>query len=234
MTDQAVMSPSEAFAHLGNVNLAENDLQQVLTRVSELAKRTIVGATEVSVTLIDAKAATTAAYTGSLALMLDEQQYDIGHGPCLAAGTGGSTVLIADMSAEDRWPAYTPRCLEQGVHSVVSVGLPIQRSVTGAINIYAVKPHAFDADAVSLAQTFAGYAAVALANAHLYTATAALAKQMQEAMASRAVIEQAKGILIAESGCSPEQAFDLLIRQSQAANRKLRDIAHDIVQRAQA
>jgi GAF domain-containing protein len=222
-----------AFAELGRINLAETDLQQVLARVSELAKQTIPGAAEVSVSLVQGGRARTAAFTGELALHLDERQYERGYGPCLAAAAGAETVLIPDMASEDRWPEYTPEAQRHGAQSSVSVGLPVQDAVSGALNVYGTEPKAFDHDAVELARTFAGYAAVALANAHLYSSTAALAQQMQEAMDSRATIEQAKGILVAQRGCTPEAAFDILVRGSQAANRKLRDIAADIVRGAQ-
>jgi GAF domain-containing protein len=229
MIRQHQPDPIEAFAELGRINLAENDLPQVLSRVSELAKRTIPGASEVSVTLLQDSRASTAAYTGELALHLDEQQYEQGYGPCLEAAQAGVTLQIVDMAAEERWPAYVPCALERGARSSLSVGLPIQHAVTGALNIYATEPNAFDVESVALAENFAGYAAVALANAHLYSTTAALAEQMQQAMASRAAIEQAKGVLIAQTGCTPDQAFDLLSRRSQNANRKLRDVAAQIV-----
>jgi AmiR/NasT family two-component response regulator len=84
-----------------------------------------------------------------------------------------------------------------------------------------------------MAQTFSAYAAVALANAHLYDTTATLAQHMQAAMQHRAVIEQAKGILIAGRGCSPEEAFTILRKLSQDTNRKLRDVAAALVDQAQ-
>jgi len=233
MSQDDSLDPNAAFAELGRINLAENDLQQVLTTVSELAKRTISGAAEVSVTLLRGDRATTAAYTGDLALHLDEQQYEKGYGPCLDAAHAGATVHVQQMTTEERWPDYIPHAVKHGARSSLSVCLPIQEAVTGALNIYAVVSNAFDDEAVTLAQTFAGYAAVAVANAHLYATTAALAKQMQEAMVSRAVIEQAKGILMAQVHCTADQAFELLTRRSQHTNRKLRDIAQAIVDAAQ-
>ncbi|MGH3745491.1 MAG: ANTAR domain-containing protein, partial [Mycobacteriales bacterium] len=80
-----------------------------------------------------------------------------------------------------------------------------------------------------MARTLAGYAAVALANAHLYETTSALAAQMADAMSSRAVIEQAKGVVIAQQHVDADEAFAILSRASQAANRKLRDIAQAVV-----
>jgi len=83
-----------------------------------------------------------------------------------------------------------------------------------------------------LAQTFAGYAAVALANAHLYDVTATLAQHLQAAMENRAVIEQAKGIVMAERHCTADEAFAILSKLSQDSNRKVRDVAAALVANA--
>lgn len=233
MTAQAALEPMQAFAELGLIHLGENNMSQVLGRISELAKRTIPGADEVSVSLVHAGQASTAAFTGELALHLDETQYELGGGPCLAAAAGGETMHVTDMAAEDRWPEYAPEAVSRGARSSVSVGIPVQQAVTGALNIYSTRAEAFDDEAVDLARAFASYAAVALANAHLYASTAALAGQMQDAMATRAVIEQAKGILVSQRGCTPEDAFDILVRASKNANRKLREIAESLVEKSQ-
>ncbi len=183
MTTYASFTPTHAFAELGRIHLGENNMSQVLGRMSELAKQTIPGAEEVSVTLVQADQPSTAAFTGELALQLDESQYETGGGPCLAAAAGGETMHVTDMATEDRWPEYTPRAVNQGAGSSVSVGIPVQESVTAALNIYSTRTNAFNHEAVDLAVAFAGYAAVALVNAHLYTSTAARAEQMQDALA---------------------------------------------------
>lgn len=234
MTDRPALDPVQAFAELGQINLANSDMASVLDRVAALARLTISNAAEVSVTLLQGGKASTAAFTGRMALYLDERQYENGYGPCLDACRAGETVVITDMAKENRWPDYTPEAVRCGAGSSISVGLPVLDAVTGALNIYGAEPDTFDDDAIELARTFANYAAVALANAQLYTTTAALARQMQEAMASRAVIEQAKGVIVAQRGCTTEDAFDILVRASQAANRKLRDIAEGLVQKAQS
>jgi GAF domain-containing protein len=184
------------------------------------------------VTLSRGKGAYTAAFTGDLSLILDERQYKQGHGPCLAALASGETLLIDDMTSETRWPDFAALAVDAGCHSSLSVGLPVHESVTGALNIYALKPAAFDDDAVTIAQTFAGYAAVALANAHRYDTQANLAEHLRTAMVNRAVIEQAKGIVMGERRCSNEEAFRILSKISMESNRKLRDVAQALVDRA--
>ncbi len=229
MTDSQPMEPADAFGRLGRIKLDETDLKGVLDQVADLAKRTLPGADEVSVTLVGDKSASTAAATGQLAVALDEWQYGRGHGPCLDASASHATLSVPDMAAEGRWPDWAAQALEAGAGSSLSIGLPIHEQVTGALNVYATKPEAFDSDAVILGQTFAGYAAVALANAHLYDTQATLAQQMQAAMQSRAVIEQAKGIIMGSRRCTADDAFALLTKLSQDTNRKLRDVAAAVV-----
>ncbi len=229
MSDHQPLEPSDAFAELGRIKLADTDIDAVLGKISELAQRAIPGADEVSVTLVRDKGAHTAAFTGDLALACDERQYERGHGPCLDASVTTAILLIDDMEQETRWPDYTPGAAEAGAHSSLSIGLPVHESVAGALNIYATKPDAFDDDAIVIAQTFAGYAAVALANAHLYDTQASLAQHMQAAMENRAVIEQAKGIIMGDRHCGPDEAFQILTKLSRDTNRKLRDVATALV-----
>jgi GAF domain-containing protein len=232
---QTPLDPTEAFNELGRIKLSETDLSGVLARIAELAKLALPGAVEVSVTLIteDGRRPRTAAFTGALALELDERQYEDGYGPCLSAAAKGTTYSITDMSTEDRWPEWTAKAVHAGVYSCLSVGIPVRESVDGALNIYGTEVGAFDEDAMLLAATFVGYAVVAIANAHLYDTTVSLARHLQAAMDSRAVIEQAKGIIMAERRCSSAEAFAVLAKLSQDSNRKLRDVAAALVRSAQ-
>jgi len=229
MTDSQPLDPAEAFGRLGRIKLGETDLKGVLDQVAHLAKETIPSAAEVSVTLVDGREARTAAHTGQMALTLDEWQYEQGHGPCLDASAAHTTMSLPDMAAEKRWPGWASRAARGGAGSSLSIGLPIREQLTGALNVYATEAFAFDDDAIVLGQTFAGYAAAAMANAHLFDAQASLAQQMQAAMQSRAVIEQAKGIIMGSRRCTADQAFAILTKLSQDSNRKLRDVALALV-----
>jgi GAF domain-containing protein len=225
MTDPQATTPTDAFADLGRIDFRETDVATALTKVADLARRTIPGADDVSVTLVGAGGAHTAAFTGQRALTVDEWQYQQGHGPCLAAAAANITVSVPDMAGDNRWPDWAGRAIDAGVHSSVSIGLPLRESVSGALNVYAREPHAFDDDAVILAETFAGYAAVAMANAHLYDGPATLAGHAQAAMDGRAVIERAKGIIMAERHCTAEEAFAVLTKLAEYSHRDLRDVA---------
>ncbi|GAA2855864.1 transcriptional regulator [Actinoplanes cyaneus] len=222
-----------AFAEFGRIKLGETDLNGVLDRVADLACRTLPGAAQVSVTLIRGGTAHTPAHTGETALRLDAWQYEQGSGPCLEAAAAKTTVYVADTAQDDRWGDWPARAAKSGVGSMLSVGLPIVENVSGALNIYGEEPRAFDEEVIALAQTFGRYAAVAAANAHLYDTTATLAGHMQAAMESRAVIEQAKGIIMGERRCSADEAFAILTKVSQDTNRKVRDVAAALVERTQ-
>ena len=228
---QPPLDLNEAFIHLGRIRYDEADLKTVLNHIAEVAKQTIPGTREVSVTLVQGSEAYTAAYTGELALKLDEWQYAQGRGPCLDAATTGTVLMVPDMAEETRWPDWAARARASGAGSSLSIGLPIQEALVGALNIYGAAPRAFDA-VTEPARTFAGHAAIALANAHLYDSTATLARQMQEAMHSRAVIEQAKGIIMVRRRCTAEEAFAILTHRSQDSNRKLRDVATTLAAQA--
>ncbi|MFC7528230.1 GAF and ANTAR domain-containing protein [Actinoplanes sp. GCM10030250] len=225
--------PTDFAAELGRIKLGETDLNGVLRRVAELARRTLPGAGQVSITLVRDGTAYTAAHTGPDALRLDERQYELSAGPCLEAAATTATVEVPDTGGDARWNGWPRYAAEAGMGSVLSVGLPIQETVAGALNIYGEPPGVFDGEAVALAQAFVRYGAVALANAHLYDSTATHAQHMRAAMESRAVIEQAKGIIMGERRCSADEAFAILTRVSQDSNRKVRDVAAALVERTQ-
>jgi GAF domain-containing protein len=222
--------PMRAFAELGKIVIGTEPLDDTLRQIATLAKDTIEGVKEVSVTLMENDKARTVVFTGRLAVQLDERQYEAGFGPCMDAAVSGQTITVDNQNpATSAYPEFSAAARRAGIPHIVSVGLPVAQRIIGGLNIYGRGELPFEGAAVELAQTFAGYAAVAMANAALYASTADLARQMQTAMQSRAVIEQAKGIIMAREHCTADQAFALIIRGSQTQNIKLRDIAGDIV-----
>jgi GAF domain-containing protein len=206
-------------------------MDSLLQTVADLVKTVMPGNPEASLTLLVRDRPTTVASTGQLASDLDEKQYDEGHGPCLHAARTGELTEIPDTRADDRWPDYTPRAVERGNLSSLSVPLHIdeKEQVTGALNIYARRPDAFDQASRSIATRFAPYAAVAAGNLWLYQSARDMADNLQNALEYRAIIDQAKGILMERHKLTADQAFQLLTRASMHTNRKLRDIADHLV-----
>ncbi len=229
MTKPQATRPTEAFAELGRIDFRETDVATALTKVADLARRSVPGADDVSITLLGPGGAHTAAFTGQRAMTVDEWQYQQGHGPCLAAAAANITVTVPDMAGDRRWPEWADRAIEAGVYSSIAIGLPLRESVSGALNVYAREPHAFDDDAVILAETFAGYAAVAMANAQLSAGPAALVGRTRSVMAGRAAIEQAKGIIMAERRCTAEEAFAILAKIAEYSHSELHDVATALV-----
>ena len=231
------MGLPEAFAELGAIRLGETSLTDVLVRVAVLAQASIPGADEVSVTMVDGERAGTVTFTGPLAVQLDERQYEDGFGPCLDAARGGGTVPLLDLASEQRYPGFVSAAVRAGVVATVSVGLPVPGRVVGGLNVYRLGsgPAGQDLDEASVraAEHFAGYAAVAVANAGLVRSAQQYAEQMREAMATRATIEQAKGVLVARTGCTPDEAFALMSAESSRTNRKLVLVAAELVAQAQ-
>ncbi|SFT70503.1 GAF domain-containing protein [Geodermatophilus amargosae] len=229
--DRRPAGAAEVLERLGRLSLRELSMESLLQTVADLATTVLPGDLEASVSLLVRGSPTTVASTGQLAVDLDERQYERGHGPCLHAARTGELTMIADARTDDRWPDYTPRAAERGALSSLSVPLDIDvdEQVSGALNIYARRADAFDEDARAAATRFGPYAAVAAGNLHAYRSARDMADNLQAALEYRAVIDQAKGVLIERYKITPDQAFQLLAQASMHANRKVRDIADELV-----
>jgi GAF domain-containing protein len=225
----------ELLRDLTRVVLADRTLEDVLGEVTALASRGIPGAEATSITLLRSEKAFTAAYDGEMALAADELQYERGYGPCMDAGRGGVVLRIDDMHTEQRWPDYVTRVrANTPVRSSLSVPLPYQGSTIGALDIYSSRPAAFaPPESLAAGLEVAEAIAVAVANADAHWRLGEQTRNMRLAMDSRAVIEQAKGVLMAQRHLDAERAFEIMREASQRYNRKLRDIAQGIVEGTQ-
>ena len=213
---------------LAGVVLAGRELPAVLTDVVGIARRAIPGSDATSITLIRDERGFTAAYDGQIAMEADELQYERGYGPCLDAGRAGELFLVTDMRTEERWPDYARHAAERGVGSSLSVPLPFQGATIGALNNYARETDAFAEADVRLGEEVAAFVAIAVGNAEAASRATTDVANMRQAMASRSVIEQAKGILMERYKITAEQAFTLLTHASQRSNVKLRAIAEEL------
>lgn len=217
-----------ALHQLAVLELDQETTQTVLQRVVELLQQVMPEGSEASMTVIRAGRPATAAFTGQRARDLDEVQYASGYGPCLEAAIGGLVVEVTDARSEQRWPDYIPVLLNSGALSSLAVPAPAAQFSAG-LNVYARTVEAFTEEDRQAAQRFADVAAVALTNVGALHESRELAENLRVAMESRAVIEQAKGVLIERYKLTPDQAFQMLAQASQRANRKVRDLAEDLV-----
>jgi GAF domain-containing protein len=205
-------------------------METVLMMVADLAVRTCSTASAASVTLLAEHRPRTVASTGAIAIALDEAQYAQGDGPSLTAVVSQEPVEIVDIRCESRWPAFAARASELGVLSSLSLPVPVAASGIGAgLNVYGAAVGGFDTAERSTLQGVVDLAAVAITDIRLYEASCTLVEQLRFAARSRAVIDQARGILMAQHGVGPDEAMAMLRARSQHENRKTRDLARQLV-----
>ncbi len=220
------------MAELTGTLLEEQSLDVMLRRVSDLFVAIIAPCDAAGVTLARDGRVSTYGATASVAERLDLYQYDSGEGPCLDALRMGERFVIRSFETEARWPRYVPRARTEGVASSLALPLGTTAGVGGALNLYCLTPaDTFSEDDFAVADRCAAQAAVVLRNAHTYHRTRDHVGELEEALASRDLIGQAKGILMAQVHCGPDEAFDMLRRASQQRNVKLRQVAAEIIER---
>lgn len=224
-----MLAPDDALDRLGGIRLSDYSMRPLLEEIAALAQRSLPGRPETSVTLLAGDHATTAVYSGRTALELDESQYSLGHGPCLHAAATGEPVEIPDTRADGRWPDFSRLAAAAGCRSSLSLPLPLHEGVSGALNIYARHPGAFDERTRGFVLRFASYSAVVAGNMLLLESALDRARNLETALASRAVIDQAKGVLMERFKLTPDQAFQALARASMETNTKVRDVAERLV-----
>lgn len=225
---------THSLTALSMLLLKEETVESTLDRVAHLAAELLVGADAASVTMSEPNGQfRTVSSTNDDVSDLDAQQYRLGDGPCLAAARDHQPHLIDSTAAETRWPEFCERAATAGIASVLAVPLGVDSSV-GALNFYARSAQAFSGSDVRLATLFSAQAAVAAANAATFADAqgerALLARRLQDALHSRAVIDQAVGIMMEREGLSPDDAFQMLRTASQRLNVKVRIIAGEIVE----
>jgi GAF domain-containing protein len=212
-------------------------LPELLAEVSRFAVHAIPGADGAGVTLlrVDRTDNIVEALAASAPFVaeIDEIQYvTLKEGPCITAALEGRTVRSGSLGGEKMWPRFGPRVGRMGVHSALSLPLLLSGQVIGAINVYAHGKHVFDEHAAELGELFAKPAAVAVHNAQILAHAMALTAQLQTALSTRPVIDQAIGLIRGRSGRSAEEAFTQLRAISQAEHCKLADVAQRMVDEA--
>ncbi|MDQ3382658.1 MAG: GAF and ANTAR domain-containing protein [Actinomycetota bacterium] len=205
-------------------------LAQIATVAAETASRLIPGVEQASVSLarrgvgIDTLAA-----DAQLPWAVDAVQVATGQGPCIQAAWQDRVALLQDTATEESWPEFCRQARQLGVGSMLSLQLSLDEADDqgiGAINTYARTPHAFTQQSVDVGMILAVHASVGVTRAQQDA-------QLRQALASRDLIGQAKGMLMAQHGMSADTAFDVLVRQSRDTNTRLRDVAASIVMGAE-
>jgi GAF domain-containing protein len=218
-----------AVAELQQLLLATDDITDFLDQLTVLTVKVLPGELSCGITLRRNHGAFTVASSDTRASQVDEIQYGHDHGPCLHTLGTGEVVVVDDLAQDDRWDGYQLPALGHGVRSSLSLPLRADGEVIGALNIYASTPRAFGPAEQLVAGRFADEASRALALAVRMAERSEMSAHLQSALASRAVIDQALGIIMGQHRCTADEAFEVLRSISQNRNVKLRDIAAEMV-----
>ena len=202
---------------------AQDNTDMMLDELVRAAVALIPGVDEGSISVVMGRSAVISqSPSGDLPRRVDAVQAELGEGPCLDAAFDHQTVQVPDMTHEQRWPRFAAAAAEAGAASMLSFQLYVEKDNLGALNLYSYRPHAFDDESEHVGLMFASHAAVAFADAQRID-------QLNHKAATRDLIGQAKGILMERYNISSDRAFAVLVRVSQQNNRKLRDVAEELV-----
>lgn len=219
---------TDVAQHLQDLVLDSPEVGQFLDELAVYsAARLSSPGREVScgISVIRHKKATTVASSSPCARAMDQLQHKYGDGPCLTAMRGMVTVLVPDLRLEGRWPAYVQAVTGLGILSVIGVPLQLEGPSRAALNLYSELPHAFSGQPIASAEAFAEQASKGLQLALRLGQLQDTRDDMSAAMKSRTVIDLATGAIMAQNGCSQNEAFKVLLQASNTRNIKLSEVA---------
>lgn len=225
------------LAGLQQALLNTDNVEQFLHELAVLAARTVGGLDEtISCGMAlqtgprqRSGTASAAACTDPLASAADQAQYQAGDGPAVYILRHARPVLVSDMMTEERWPRFGRQAASLGIRSCYALPLVSDGAPVGALVLYSRQPDAFGPEETGRADRFAANASGALTLALRLASCADENDQLRSSIVSRAVIDQALGVIMATERCSQEKALAVLRSVSQNTNVKLRDLAVTIV-----
>jgi GAF domain-containing protein len=220
---------AERMADVARLLSSEESSDEALRRLTDLGVELIPGVTAAAVIAAGERGFGTFAASDPRIEDLHRQQFESGDGPVVEALRHNEPRRINDTRGEQRWPGFCKAAARAGFGSCLVLPLRGDWAPAIAVALYGQDERAFQGSAHDIALLFAAQGATAVHNATLYRACRRMVDGLHTALESRAAIEQAKGILHADLGISPEAAFELLSRRSQDTNKKVRDIAADLV-----
>jgi len=224
----------QGILDLQSVLVGAGNASDFLSGLTKLAAASISEASgdeiECAITVKVRRRPLTAAGSSPRAVQIDRFEQAIGDGPCIAALREMSPVIIDDGSLDFRCTAPTKKFAEIGVHSSLGIPMEISEDASAALNFFASKPGAFTPDVFNKA---VGFAAAARNILHLSVRIDSAhhrAEDLESAMQSRTAIDLACGVIMAQNRCSQAEAMEILTKVSSNRNRKLRDIATELIE----
>lgn len=163
---------------------------------------------------------------------LEELQVRHQEGPCIAAFDDKALVAAQDLGEDRRWPFFSDAAVAQGIRAVLASPLPYNQDAVGVVTVLSEDRHPWSAEAELALLAFTDLAALLIASMMIGQEQSELATQLQSALNSRAVIEQAKGVLMGQQGVSAHAAYEQLRAQARAQRRKLAAVSADLVRSA--
>ena len=216
------------FSETAQILFSAGSVVDTLSSVVDLAVATIEGCDFAGLFLIEDGLVSTPVHTDPIVVEVDALQHLTGEGPCLDAITEQIIFYAEDLSIDERWSHFGPQATSAGIRSVLALPLT-HEARRGAINLYARYPSAFGVVDRGKAVILASLATLALSAAHLHENEERRAENLHAALRTRELIGQAEGILMQRERIGANEAFDILRRASQHLNRKLREVAQDLI-----
>ncbi|KZB81058.1 GAF and ANTAR domain-containing protein [Amycolatopsis regifaucium] len=208
------------------------DFAVLLNQVCRQVNRAVPGVDGAAITLLTDGKPVTVATTSETVAELDRNQYSLGDGPCLRAALTGTLVRVSIADAAERWPVFAKESAAAGFDSFLSAPLVVNDAHSGAVNCYSARSHGFAELDEKLLHLYTRAVTAALRAYTRYQQAQTNAEELRKALTSRGVIDQAKGILMVLRQVSADEAFALLVEQSQRENVKLREVAVRFITRA--
>lgn len=215
---------------ISDFRFSDHDLDSITAHVGRLGVEALPGWDAAATSMVRKSKLATFGCTDERINAVDQSQYDQQRGPCVDAIKTGEVQYFDGGEVPAKWRQFADAAADNGVSSVASFPLRLDDEVIGAMNFYSHEKSALREGQREEGQVFAAQAAVALSNAEQFATTGAQVEQLQEAIETRTMIGQATGLLMAQEGLTSEEAFQKLVKVSQNANVKLRDIAHKYVE----
>jgi GAF domain-containing protein len=225
---------SEPIEQLQSILVGTENAAEFLSGLSKLAAAAVSEAAgdevECAVTIKVRRKPSTAAGSSTRAVELDQLEQAVGDGPCIKALRDMAPVVIDDVASDLRWPELARKFMEVGVHSSLGVPLEITNGASAALNFFASKPNVFTPNVYDKAVGFAAAAHSTLQLSVRINSAQERAEDLEAAMQSRTAINLACGVIMAQNRCSQAEAMEILTKVSSNRNRKLRDVATELIE----
>ena len=228
MTDRQ-RALQEALTTFARRMASDYDIGDVLDLLVMQVPR-VLGVDAGGVTLRDPAGGTGyAAASDTRAAATEKTESALNQGPCVGCIIDREIKVVTDLRTDGRWPAYAEAVLPMGWRTVLGVPLMVEEECIGGLDVYGDEPKEWDKEELDTAQLMADMATSYIVHAKSLRESRTLADQLQHALDSRVVIEQAKGVLAARLDIDVQEAFELLRGQARSSNMPLRKVAQQVV-----